>query len=140
MRGKEIDLQNESEEAERIPEAEYVFSILAGAKYGTFDKGKIEFGVKVAEGEFKGRVIYPSFPDPEKQPWSAQAFKKLERCLVKNGAPEITEGEDPVTYLNNPEVVGKLFLGPVQHRDYTKPDGEVKAITDIKLFKIKAVA
>jgi hypothetical protein len=140
MSWQEIDLVNLSEEAEEIPDGEYLFEILRGAKYGTFDKGKVEFGAKIAEGEFKGRVVYPSFPDPEKLPWSAQAFKKLERTLVKNGAPEIIEGQDPPTYLNQDDVVGKRFIAPISKREYTKQDGEVGKSLDLKFFKIKAVA
>ena len=59
MSWMELDLVNLSTEAEAIPDGEYLFEVLRGAKYGTFDKNKVEFGAKIVEGEFQGRVIYP---------------------------------------------------------------------------------
>ena len=125
---------------ERVPDGEQVFALLPGAKYGQWDPNKIEVGAKIVEGEYEGRVVYFSYPDPGKQSWSPGALKRLEKALVLDGAEPSTEHQDPVEYLNQSSVVGKRFVAPVSNREYTKSDGEKGTKTDIKLFKVKAVA
>ena len=133
----EVDLHGMADEMERIPEGEYVFALLAGARYGKFDQGKIELAGKIVDGEYAGRVIYFSYPDPAKQDWSPAALKRLESCLVKAGAPAAEEGQDPVSYLSQEDVVGAQFKALVFHRDYTDSNGEEQKRTEIRLFKIK---
>lgn len=133
----DIDLSGLSDEMERVPEGEYTFALLAGAKYGQFDTNKVELAAKVAEGEYTGRVIYFSYPDPAKQDWSPNALKRLESSLKKDGAPSIEEGQDPVVFLNQETVVGTKFKAPVFHRDYTGADGTEQKRAEIRLFKVR---
>lgn len=138
MSWMEINVAGLSEEMEQIPEGNYVFSLLAGAKYNQWDKQKIDVAVKVDEGEFKGRVTYLSFPDPAKQSWSPQAMRKFTSVLEKDGASALAENQDPVEYLNQEDVVGHRFVAPLVQREYEK-DGEKQTKTDIRPFKVRPV-
>lgn len=139
MSWNEVNLVGVSTEMETLPEGvPYTFALLAGAKYGQWDPNKIELGAKVVDGEYAGRVVYFSYGNPEKAPSMVQALKRLEIALVADEAPAIAEGEDPVTYLNNPEVVGKRFVAPLKHRSYEK-DGETVTKADVSVFKVKSV-
>ena len=140
MGWNEVNLAGISDEMELLPDGQYVFALLAGAKFNQWDANKIDVAAKVSEGEFAGRVQYFSYPDPTKQDWSPQALKKLSKCLVADGAPSIEENQDPVAYLNQDDVVGKRFIAPVARREYESQDGEKKSRLDIKLFKIRPVA
>lgn len=84
----------------------YVFQLQPGASYRENPYNKIqELNVRfdVTEGEFAGRPVFVSYPDPsalnkagKPMSWSAQALKKLEVSLGTDSLP----GEDPATYLN----------------------------------------
>jgi hypothetical protein len=139
MAWTEINLEGISTEMERLPEGNYVFELLPGAVYNKWDNQKIDVAGKVAEGEFAGRVSYFSYPDPAKQDWSPQAFKRLEIAIVRNGGEAIVDGEDPVTYLNKETSVGKKFIAKVTHREYTNKEGEKEVKVDLKTFSVKAV-
>jgi hypothetical protein len=139
MAWTEINLEGISTEMERLPEGNYVFELLPGAVYNKWDNQKVDVAAKVSEGEFTGRVNYFSYPDPAKQDWSPQAFKRLEIAIVKNGGEPIVEGEDPVAYLNKETSVGKKFIAKVTHREFTNKDGEKETKVDLKTFSVKAV-
>ena len=140
MSWTDVDLTGVSTEMETIPEGSYAFALLPGAKYNQWQPGKVEVGAKITEGDYAGRVCYFSYGDPDKVPSMVQAFKRLEVALVTDGAPAAEAGEDPVTYLNNPEVVGKRFLGPVRHRLLpAKDDLPAQTKVDVAVFKVKAV-
>lgn len=139
MSWTEVDLQNVSTDMERIPEGTYLFELLAGAKYSQWTPGKIEVAAKIAEGELKNRIQYFTYGDPDKSPAMVGAFKRLEIALARSTGVAIETGEDPVTYLNNPEVVGGKFIAPVRHREFVNKDGEAEVKTDIAVFKVKAV-
>ena len=140
MSWQETNLVGVSTELETLPENQpFTFALLAGAKLGQWDPNKIELGAKVVEGEYAGRVVYFSYGNPDKSPSMIQALKRLEQALVADGAPAIEAGEDPVAYLNNPEVVGKKFIAPLRHRTYDK-DGENVTKADISVFKVKPIA
>jgi hypothetical protein len=146
MSWTDVDLTGVSTDMELIPEGTYEFALLPGAKYGQWNPAKIELGAKIVSGEYAGRVQYFSYGDPEKVPSMLVAFKRLEEALAKNTGVSITEGEDPVTYLNNPDVVGGKFIAPIRHRTYEKK-GEVDAQgnpvleskSDVSVYKVKAV-
>lgn len=141
MSWEEFDLENMSTDAELLPAADYVFELVNGAKAGKWDAEAVEAVAKVAEGEFKGRVAYFSYPNPAKQDWSPAAFKRLEVALVKNGARPISKGEKPVPYLNDPEVIGHKFIAPISHREVTNNEsGEKSLKSDLKLFKVRPAA
>lgn len=142
MSWTEVDLQGVSTEMENLPEGNYVFAILPGAKYGQWDPQRIELGAKVVEGEYSGRVQYFSYGNPEKAPSMVQAFKRLEVALVKDGAPAIETGQDPVAYLNSDDVVSKRFVGPIKYRTLPLKEGQEVPDTkaDLGVFKVKSVA
>ena len=140
MSWTEQDLVGVSIEMETLPEnVPFTFALLPGAKYGQWNPNKIELGAKVVEGEYAGRVSYFSYGDPTAVPSMPAALKRLELALVADGAPSIETGEDPVVYLNNPDVVGKRFIAPLKHRTYER-EGENITKADISIFKVKAVA
>lgn len=136
----EVDLSGISLEMELLPEGKYVFSLLPGAKYNQWNPNKIEVGAKVEEGDFKGRVIYFSYGDPDKTPSMKTAMKRLEVALAASTGVE-ANGTDPLSYLNNADVVGGKFLAPVRHRII--PATEEKPETpkaEISIFKVASVA
>jgi len=137
MSWTEVDLTNVSTEMETIPEGNYVFELLAGAKYSQWNPNKIEAAAKITEGDLKGRVVYFTYGDPEKSPAMLGAFKRLEIALSRDTGVAIETGQSPVEYLNS--VTGGKFIAPVRHRQYTDNEGEVKSKTDIAVFKVKAL-
>lgn len=139
MSWTDIDLTGVSTDLAMIPEGEYVFALLPGSKYNQFDTQKIEVGAKVVEGEYAGRVQYFSYGDPAKSPAMEGAFKRLKVALFKNTGVEIDKGEDPIVYLNNPEVVGAKFVANVTHRTFTNKEGESQTKSDIAVFKTRAI-
>lgn len=84
----------------------YTFQLQPGASTRENPYNKVQelnLRFDVTDGEFAGRPVFVSYPDPtalnkEGKPmsWSAQALKKLEVALGTDGLP----GEDPVTYFN----------------------------------------
>ena len=89
-----------------VPAGNYVFTLQPGASYRENPYNKVqELNVRfdVTEGEFAGRPVFVSYPDPtalnkkgEPMTWSAQALKKLEISLGQDALP----GEDTAAYLN----------------------------------------
>lgn len=140
MSWTEVDLAGVSTEMERVPEGEYVMSLLTGAKFNKWQPNKIEVGAKIIEGEYAGRVQYFTYGDPEKTPSMLQAMKRLEQALAKSTGREIQPGEDILSYLNDPEVVGGKFVATIKHREYTDKEGQQQVKADVSLFKVKAVA
>ena len=143
MSWTETDLTGVSTEMETLPEGQpFTFALLPGAKYSQWNPNMIELGAKVVGGEYTGRVQYFSYGDPNTTPSMVQAFKRLEVALVADGAPPIDAQEDPVVYLNNPEVVGKKFVAPLKHRVLPLKEGQETPETkaDLSIFKVKAVA
>lgn len=125
------DLTTVNPNMEIIPSGAYTFQIL-GAKYDEKGAGRLEVTATiVTEGDFTGRKMYFSFPDPDsissrtgkKNDWSAKALKRLEQSLGVDSAP----GEDPVSYLNR--AAGNRFSAPVKHSkptdEYPNPRAEV---------------
>jgi len=135
----DVDLTGVSTDMETIPEGQYVFELLAGAKYSQIDAQKIEAGAKIVEGEYAGRVQYFSYGNPEKAPSMIGAFKRLESALAKNTGLSADAGEDPVSYLNNDQVVGGRFIAAIKHRTYENKDGESIKKSDLSVFKVRPI-
>ena len=84
----------------------YVFQLQPGTTtrinpFNQIEELNVRFDV--ADGEYAGRPVFVSYPDPsalnkqgKPMSWSAQALKKLEVALGTDALP----GEDTVTYLN----------------------------------------
>jgi hypothetical protein len=135
----DIDLAGVSTDMATVPEGDYVFSLLPGAKVNKWDPNKLEVGAKITEGDYTGRVLYFSYGDPDKTPSMIGALKRLEIALSKNTGRAIQEGEKPLEYLNDPDVVGGLFVAPVKHREYEDKEGVKVNKADIAVFKVKPV-
>lgn len=137
-----------------IPAGKYIFTLQPGASYRTNPYNSItELNVRfdVTEGEFAGRPIFVSYPDPTAiskdktlpdgsiQPgkpmtWSAQALKKLEISLGQDALP----GEDTAAYLNrialngNARIVAPLLPGKTYVKDgVTKTEDPKFGIFDV---------
>jgi|HubBroStandDraft_5_1064220.scaffolds.fasta_scaffold206100_3 hypothetical protein len=131
-----IDLSKISLDTELIPEGVYTLELSPGAKYN--DWGALQCqGRVINDGEFKGKPVFFSYPDPEgvskegkPMAWSATAFKRLTVALGE----DLTEGETPDVYLNR--VAGTHFSAPITH---TVPTEEypVKKL-NVKIFNVKA--
>lgn len=109
MSWQNIDLKDVSTQDALMPAGTYTFELSAGAKYD--EKGALRASATVTgSGEFVGKRVFLSFPDPETisskgkpNTWSATALKRLEQAI---GIDE-NEGEDHADYLNR--VAGNRF-------------------------------
>lgn len=130
MTWQAIDLKNINPNLEIIPAKQYVFELLAGAKYGERDPGRIEANAAIVnDGEFTGRRLFFSYPDPTTKEWSPKALKRLEQSL----GVDAEEGEDPVAYLNR--AAGSRFGAAVTH---TAPTPEYpNARANLNIFSVK---
>lgn len=118
---------------EVIPAGEYVFS-LNGAKYNDTDKNKVECNATiVSEGDFTGRKLFFSYPDPAVYDWSTKAFKRMESAL----GTDMADGADPIEYLNS--VAGTHFGASTKVRPEDKERG-YPAKADIQLFSVHPAA
>lgn len=123
MSWQSIDLTKISPDPEIIPAKAYTFELNTGSRYDERDPGRIVTSATIVnDGEFTGRRVGFSYPDPEgfsasgkKQDWSA---KMLVRLLNACGYT-LQEGEDPVTALNN--AAGSRFTAKITH---SKPSDE----------------
>lgn len=110
MSWQNIDLTSIPTGLEILPKGEYTFSILPGSKFNDKDAGRVDFTLAVVSGEFVGKRIYASFPNPDNYPWSPTAFARLVQAVGTDA--EI--GESPVSYLNR---VANLHVNyPVTHK------------------------
>ena len=120
-----IDLTTIPTGLELLPKGEYTFAILPGSKFNDKDSGRVDFSLSVVGGEFVGKRIYSSFPNPDSFPWSATAFKRL----VEAVGTDVEAGENPVSYLNR---VANLHVNyPVEH----KTDSQGVERANVNLFK-----
>jgi hypothetical protein len=102
-----------------VPTGTYVFTLQPGASYRTNPyNGVEELNVRfdVTEGEFAGRPVFVSYPDPtalnaagKPMSWSAQALKKLEIAIGKDALP----GEGTAAYLNRVALEGARVVAPL---------------------------
>ena len=133
MSWQNIDLTKINPQAEIIPEKTYTFELAPGAKYDERDPGRILVSASIVnDGEFTGRRVFFSYPDPEsfnskgnKNDWSAKA---LVRLLTAVGA-DLQEGEDPVSALNR--AAGGRFTSKVTHSKPTEEYPNPRANLDI---------
>lgn len=131
MSWAEVDLTQISTAITPVAEGEHVFELLPGAKYSDFDPARVEAQAAIVDGEFQGRKMFFSYPDPAKQEWSPRVFKRL----VESLGQDIESGENPVSYLNRS--AGLRFKAPVTHRK-GEEGAPVKA--DLNIFKVKPAA
>lgn len=91
-----VDLKDIPTGNEVLPKGTYTFSLLPGSKFNDRNPNRVDFNLAVAEGEFVGKRIFSSFPDPNEYPWSLNVFARLRDAL----GLEAHDGENPVDYLN----------------------------------------
>jgi hypothetical protein len=131
-----------------VPAGSYIFTLQPGASYRTNPyNGVQELNVRfdVSEGEFAGRPVFVSYPDPtaiatssgKPMTWSAQALKKLEISLGVDSLP----GEDTAAYLNRVALAGnaRITAPLLPGKTYTDKKTGEERIEDPK-FGIFAVA
>jgi hypothetical protein len=138
MSWNNIDLSKISLDVELVPEGTYTFELSPGAKLTEW--GALSCAGRIVnDGEFTGKTVFFSYPDPEgtskdgkPMAWSATAFKRLTQALGE----DVLDGEDKVTYLNR--VAGSRFLMPIKHTVPTEeyPTKKVNAL----IFNVKAAA
>lgn len=132
-----------------VPVGSYVFTLQPGASYRTNPYNGIqELNVRfdVTEGEFSGRPVFVSYPDPtalnkEGKPltWSAQALKKLEISIGQDALP----GEDTASYLNRVAMNGaRITAQMLPGRVYKDKNTQVDRTEDPKfgIFTINPAA
>jgi hypothetical protein len=137
MGWQDIDLKDVSTQVELLPEGTYTFELSPGAKYD--DKGNIRLSATVnGSGEFTGKRVFFSFPDPtgissKGKPftWSAVALKRFVEAI----GIDINEGEDKVEYLNR--VAGNHFQTKVT---VTPANEQYPASVQVSLFNFKPAA
>lgn len=106
---KEISTQ----EFDLVPTGVYTFEVLPGAKYN--EQGALIGSLAISsDGEFKGRRMFYSFPDPEStsskgkvQSWSGVALKRFEQAT----GVDANDGESKPDYMNR--VAGNRIQYPV---------------------------
>ena len=99
-----------------VPEGRYTLELAPGAKF--IESGALKTSATVVnDGEFTGKRVFFSYPDPEGSSaqgksfaWSKTAFKRLIAAIGVD--PE--EGEPEDQYLNR--VAGNRFTGQIRHR------------------------
>lgn len=99
-----------------IPEGRYTLQLAPGAKFT--EQGALKASASVVnDGEFTGKRVFFSYPNPEGSSaqgksfgWSKTAFKRLISALGVD--PEVGEPED--SYLNR--AAGNNFRGQIRHR------------------------
>ena len=140
MGWQDIDLTKVNPNAEIFPEGSYTFEVVPGAKFSDRDPGRVDVSAAVVnDGEFTGRRVFFSYPDPEsinskgnKNDWAPKALKRLEASL----GVDAMAGEGPVTYLNR--AAGSRFTGTIVHTKATEEYPNPRA--NLQLFTVKPAA
>jgi hypothetical protein len=105
-----------SAQDEIVPVGRYTLELAPGSKFTENGALKASASI-VGEGEFVGKRVFFSYPDPngvssqgKSFAWSKTAFKRLISAIGID--PEVGEAED--AYLNR--VAGSRFAGQIRHR------------------------
>jgi hypothetical protein len=93
-----------------VADGTYTFSLNSGAKYNDFG-GIYASATITSDGEFKGKRVSFSYPNPEEYPWAGPALKRL---AVVTGQ-EVEDNEDPVAFLNR--IAGNPFSAKIVNKD-----------------------
>jgi hypothetical protein len=134
---EDIDLTEVTTGFELIPEGDnYVFTILPGAKPSKFDAERVEVPVAISTGEFAGRQLFLSYPDPKRPgcEWSPKAFKRLVEVL----GVDVEKGETPLQILS--KSAGLRFGAPIKHYQPKNETNDAPKRAEIALFKVRVAA
>lgn len=126
---KEVSTQ----EFDLVPSGLYTFEVLPGAKFN--EQGALIGSLAiVSDGEFKGRRMFYSYPDPESmsnagkvQSWSAVALKRFEQAI----GIDANDGEDKAEYMN------RVASSRVQFPVVTKEDSTGTKRANLQLLNVK---
>jgi len=135
---KTINLKDVPTQPPVVPVGKYTFELTPGAKYN--EAGALLAAGRIAsDGEFTGRLVFFSYPDPESidrggkpNTWSATALKRLEVAL----GVDQQEGEDMAEFLNR--AAGNKFGAKVTHSPVT--DEYPTPRVSIGLFSVEPAA
>jgi len=108
MSWENLDLTSIPTGFELLPKGSYVFSILPGAKRNDKDRERVDFTLAVASGEFVGKRLYVSFPNPDEYTWSPTTFSRLVEAVGTPVEPTEQGTDGVVAYLNR---VANLHVG-----------------------------
>ena len=127
----QIDLTQVNPNLEPIAAGEYEFA-LAGAKYVDRNGGKVvNVQANIAgDGEFTGKAVFFSYPDPDVL---ADSPKLLARLALALGVDAVS-GEDPVQYLNRAN--GARFRAKIKHT-VDKNDATIK-YANLNIYSVKS--
>lgn len=129
-----IDLTTVNPNLEIIPKDKtFTWELAPGTKYDERDSGRIVASATIVnDGEFTGRRLSFSYPDPSKKDWSPRMLKRLEQAL----GVDASIGEDPVAYLNR--AAGNRFMTDVRH---TEPNDEYpNPMANLNIFNVRPSA
>lgn len=120
---------------EPVPEGDYAFT-LRGASPNNFNPAKLDVSAVISsEGDFMGRLIRFSYPDPNEFDWSARTVKRLEIALGIDSLP----GESTLEFLNRAGQEGARFSAPIKTVTYKhRETGEDITKNDVDIFKVTA--
>ena len=128
-----VDLHGVNPNLEPIAAGDnYVFQLLGGTLE---ESGRLAAKAAiVSDGEFTGRKVFFSYPDPDKVEWAPRVLKRLEQAMGVDAIP----GEDPAGYLNRAALSGARFGGRIFHETYT-PEGatEPKIQARLDIFTVR---
>ena len=95
-----------------VADGVYSFTLNPGAQYNDFG-GIFLTATITSDGEFKGKRVSFSYPNPEEYNWSTPALKRL---FVVTGTDETLEdNEDPVAALNR--ISGSTFSAKIVNKE-----------------------
>ena len=127
-----IDLTKVSPTLELIKENKegYTYQLFA-ASYDPSNINKAQVTAFVVDdGEFTGRRVYFSYPDPIEYPWAKNMFVRLAIAVGQ----DILPGEGPVAYVNRVAKSYARFKAPLLHRTYKdKNTGEDRETVDVDI-------
>ena len=93
-----------------VADGTYTFQLNPGSSYN--ERGGINASAVIqSDGEFTGKKVLFSYPDPTEYAWSAPALKRL--ALATGN--DVEEGEDPVAFLNR--IAGSHFTTKIVNKD-----------------------
>lgn len=131
MSWSDIDLTKVSATIEPVAIGEYTFELQAGVKMSA-DGSRIECAATIAEGQFAGRKLFFSYPDPTTYDWSPRVLKRLINALGE----DVVEGETALDVLQRS--AGKRFGAPV--KDGKTSEAYPTPKRELDIFKVKAAA
>ena len=133
----EVVVQDKEKGFKPIPAGNYTFTLLPSSNFDE-TKQRLNIAVALAEGEFRGRRIFPTLPPAKSvSDWPNQILKRI---ALATGV-EFLPGEQAADYLNRVAVNGNSrFTGNLYQRAYKKKDGSDGMSEELQLSSIGVAA